>query len=102
MQIAIGKESDFKGAVNLLEMKAIIWNDELGSKPEEQEIPQETAALAEEKRKELIEKVAELDDALIEKFLNEEEITIDEIKRALRKAVLANEATSILRLFIKK
>jgi elongation factor G len=95
MQIAIGKESDFKGAVNLLEMKAIIWNDDLGSKPEEQEIPQELRALAEEKRKELIEKVAELDDALIEKFLNEEEITIDEIKRALRKAVLANEATPV-------
>lgn len=95
MQIAIGKESDFKGAVNLLEMKAIIWNDDLGSKSEEQEIPQELRALAEEKRKELIEKVAELDDALIEKFLNEEEITIDEIKRALRKAVLANEATPV-------
>lgn len=95
MQIAIGKEAEFKGAVNLLEMKAIVWNDDLGSNPEIQEIPEALREFAEEKRAELVERVAELDDKLTEKFLNEEEITIDEIKIALRKAVLANEATPV-------
>jgi len=95
MQIAIGKEAEFKGAVNLLEMKAIVWNDDLGSNPEIQEIPEALRKFAEEKRAELVERVAELDDKLTEKFLNEEEITIDEIKIALRKAVLANEAAPV-------
>ncbi len=95
MQIAIGKEADFIGAVNLLEMNAVIWNDDLGSKPEIKEIPADLQKIAEEKRAELVEKIAESDDALIEKFLNEEEISIDELKAALRKAVLANEATPV-------
>ncbi len=95
MQIAIGKEAEFKGAVNLLEMNAIIWNDDLGSNPEVHEIPEALRKFAEEKRAELIERVAELDDALTEKFLNEEEITVEEIKRTLRKGVLANEATPV-------
>ncbi|MGV8026885.1 MAG: elongation factor G [Anaerolineaceae bacterium] len=95
MQIAIGKEAEFKGAVDLVEMKAIIWNDDLGSNPEVHEIPESLLKFAKEKRAELIERVAELDDELTEKFLNEEEITVDEIKRTLRQAVLANEATPV-------
>ncbi|HAF61224.1 MAG TPA: elongation factor G [Anaerolineaceae bacterium] len=95
MQIAIGKETDFVGAVDLLNMKAIIWEDEQGSTPVEKEIPAELLKKAQEKRKLLVEKVAELDDKLTDKFINEEEISIEEIKSALRKAVLANEATPV-------
>jgi len=95
MQIAVGKEADFTGVVDLLNMKAIIWEDEQGSSPVEREIPAAYLAKATEKRKLLVEKVAELDDVLTDKFINEEEISIEEIKTALRKAVLSNEATPV-------
>lgn len=95
MQIAVGKEADFTGVVDLLNMKAIIWEDEQVSSPVEREIPAAYLAKATEKRKLLVEKVAELDDVLTDKFINEEEISIEEIKTALRKAVLSNEATPV-------
>lgn len=95
MQIAIGKETDFKGVVDLLNMKMIIWEDEQGSSPKEYEIPNDLLETAKIKRSQLIEKVAELDDGLMEKFINEEEISIDEIKYALRKAILANDVTAV-------
>ncbi|NMC46989.1 MAG: elongation factor G [Chloroflexi bacterium] len=95
MQIAIGKEADFKGVIDLLNMKTIIWEDELGSSPKEYEIPGDLLETAKNKRAQLVEKVAELDDDLMEKFINEEEISIAEIKSALRKAVLANDATAV-------
>ena len=95
MQMAIGKEADYKGVVDLLNMNAIIWEDESGSKPFIQEIPDELMNLARAKREQLVEKVAELDERLTEKFINEHEISIDEIKAVLRKAVLNNEATPV-------
>lgn len=89
LQIPIGKEEGFKGVVDLLEMKGHIWDDaNLGKSLEEIEIPEELRELAEEYRKQLIESVADTDEKLMEKYLMEEEISIDELQAAIRKATL--------------
>jgi len=93
MQMPIGTEADFKGAIDLLEMKATIFDDELGAEPKVVEIPAELRQQAEAAREMLIEKVAELDDDLTFKYLEGEEITVPEVKAALRAAVLTNKAT---------
>ena len=91
MQLPIGSEASFKGVIDLLEMKAIFWEDELGREPREGEIPANLLDQAKEARHTLIERTAETDDELTVKFLDGEEITISEIKDALRKAVLAGK-----------
>ena len=88
IQIPIGSESDFQGIVDLIRMRAKIYQDDLGQKIEDTEIPAEVKELAEEYREKLIESVAETDDALMEKYLEEEEITEEEIKAALRKGTI--------------
>jgi len=95
MQIPIGKEDAFEGVIDLLEMKAIYWRDEIGSEPEVEPIPANLEEKAREKRSQLVERIAEFDDELIVKFLENKEITIDELKKALRKAVIANIATPV-------
>lgn len=93
LQVPIGSEADFKGAVDLLEMTATIFDDELGAKPKVVEIPAEMREQVEAARETLVEKIAELDDNLTLKYLEGEEISIQELKDALRVAVIANEAT---------
>ncbi len=93
VQMPIGNESDFKGVVDLLEMKATIFDDELGATPKVVDIPTEMREQVEAARETLVEKVAELDDELTFKFLEGEEITVPELKAALRKATLSNKAT---------
>ncbi len=91
IQIPIGAEEKFKGVVDLIENKAIVWPDEadLGSTYEVQEIPEELKETAEKWRDEMIEAVAESDDALLEKFFEDKDsITVEELKEAIRKAVL--------------
>ena len=88
MQLPIGSEHTFKGVIDLLEMKAIYWEDELGRDPRDGEIPADMLDLASEARHTLIERTAETDDELTLKFLEGEEITIPELKVALRNAVL--------------
>jgi len=95
MQIPIGAESDFEGIIDLLDMKAVIWEDETGSAPKIQKIPEKFEKEAQEKRNQLVEKIAELDDGLIMKFLENEEITNEELKSALRTAVLENRASPV-------
>jgi elongation factor G len=92
MQVPIGFEATFRGVVDLLNMQAIVWEDDLGKEPKIVEIPADLQEQAEEARRHMVEKIAELDDELIMKFLEAEEITIDELKAALRKGVLANKA----------
>lgn len=92
MQVPIGFEATFRGVVDLLTMTATTWEDDLGKEPKIIEIPDDLKEQAEEARRHMVEKIAELDDALIMKFLEAEEITIDELKAALRKGVLANKA----------
>ncbi|HCR71480.1 MAG TPA: elongation factor G [Anaerolineae bacterium] len=95
MQVPIGFESTFKGVIDLLSMKAVIWEDDLGKEPKITEIPADLKAQAEEARARMVEKVAELDDELTVKFLEAQEISIDELKAALRKGVIANKATAV-------
>ncbi len=95
MQIPIGSEATFRGVVDLLTMKAVIWEDDLGKDPKIVEIPVDLKEQAEEARTYLIEKIAELDDALTIKYLEGDEISMDELKSALRKGVIANKAYPI-------
>ena len=91
MQVPIGFEATFRGVVDLLTMTAVQWEDDLGKEPKTIEIPAELKEQAVEARKFMVEKIAELDDELTMKFLDGEEISIDELKAALRKGVLANK-----------
>ena len=89
LQIPIGKEHSFKGVVDLLHMKGQIWDDmNLGKSTEEIEIPEDLKQKAEDFRRELIEAVADTDETLMEKYLMEEEITVEELQNAIRKATL--------------
>ncbi|MEG4065942.1 elongation factor G [Microcoleus sp. Pol11C2] len=84
IQIPIGSEENFRGIVDLVQMKAYIYNNDTGTDIEEVEIPDEVKDLAVEYRTKLIESVAETNDALTEKYLEGEELTEDEIRLALR------------------
>ncbi len=95
MQLPIGFESSFRGVVDLLTMKSFVWEDEMGREIKEIEIPAELRTQAEEARMQLVERIAELDDDLTVKYLEGETITVEELKRALRKAVIANRATPV-------
>ncbi len=97
MVVPIGVESTFKGAVDLLTRQAYVWGEsELGAKFDVlDEIPEEIKAEVEKSRHELIEKVAETDDKLLEKYLSGGELTVDEIKKGLRKATIAYKLVPI-------
>jgi elongation factor G len=95
VQIPVGSEADFTGVVDLLKMEAILWKDETGAEPEVTEVPADLVSAAETARETMIEKIAELDDDLTIKYLEGEEISIEELKAALRKATIANEATAV-------
>lgn len=88
IQLPIGAESDFKGIIDIVEQKAYIYKDDLGKDIEETPIPAEYLDQVEELRLELVEKVAELDEDLTMKYLEGEEITVEELKAALRKGVV--------------
>jgi elongation factor G len=95
IQWPIGSEDTFRGIVDLVEMKAHLYVDDLGTS-EEREIPEEILDVVENARQFLIEKVAESDDALTEKYLEGEEITPEEIKVALRKACIQVNLVPVL------
>lgn len=95
MQLPIGSEEKFSGVVDLLLEKAIYWDDPQGKEVRYDDIPPDMARQVEEARASLVEKIAELDDALTVKFLEGENITVEELKRVLRKAVINNLATPV-------
>ncbi|HOG78075.1 MAG TPA: elongation factor G, partial [Anaerolineaceae bacterium] len=95
MQIPIGEEAAFCGVINLLEEEAVYFDDEGGKEPRVEAIPAEYREKAARKRAALVEKIAELDDALIEKFLEGETISLAELKAALRKGVLNANVTPV-------
>ncbi|WP_323374110.1 elongation factor G [Microbacterium sp. STN6] len=102
LQLPIGSESDFVGVVDLLTMRALVWPGDakgdvtMGAKYEIQEIPAELKEKAEEYRNALLETVAETSDELLEKFFSGEELTLDEIKGAIRKLTVNNEIYPVL------
>jgi elongation factor G len=96
MQIPIGEESNFTGIVDLVEQDAIYWEDELGTEPIHRPIPAELVEQAVDGRSRLIEKVAENDDELLTQYLESiDSITKEDIKAALRRAVIANKLTPV-------
>jgi elongation factor G len=89
LQIPIGAEANFKGVIDLVEMKAILWHDEtMGAKYDVEEIPADLKKKAEAFRAQLVETVAETDDALLEKFLEGQEPSVAELKAGIRKATI--------------
>ncbi|MBQ6625013.1 MAG: elongation factor G [Clostridia bacterium] len=95
IQLPIGAESSFKGIVDLVEMKAEVYYDEKGLDVRVEEIPDDMKEKAQQYHDELVEHVAETDEELLEKFFNGEELTIEEIKEAIRKSTIANEMVPV-------
>jgi elongation factor G len=95
VQLPIGSETDFQGVVDLFSEKAIYWDEGLGEEPRVTDIPPDLIAAASEMREHMIEQIAEVDEDLTLKYLEGEEISIEELKSALRKAVIANIAAPV-------
>ena len=95
IQLPIGSEDTFKGIVDLVEMKAYVYYDDLGKDIRCEEIPEDMKELAEKYHTEMIEHVAELDDNLMDKYLSGEELTINEIKDCIRKSTIANHMVPV-------
>jgi elongation factor G len=96
IQLPIGAEADFRGIIDLIQMKAIVYKDELGKNQDVIDIPEELAAEAEAAREHLLEEVSHYDDELVEMILEEHEISPDRLKQSIRKATLAAEITPVL------
>jgi len=95
-QLPIGSESEFLGVVDLLERKALVWANDMGEEWEVKDIPEAMANDAEDARHQLIDVVSNFDDIIMEKYLAEEFITADDLRRALRTATLAAEVVPVL------
>ena len=96
IQLPIGAENTFLGIIDLMNMKAEIYKDDLGTTIEENEIPEEYLQKAQEYRAQLVEAVSETDDGLMMKYLDGEEPTVDELKTALRKATIEGKINPVL------
>ena len=95
IQLPIGKEADFKGIIDLMEMQAYIYNDNKGEDISIVDIPEELKDEADEWHQKMVEQICDLDEALMEKYLEGEEPSIDELKKALRKGTCENEAVPV-------
>ena len=96
LQLPIGEADTFKGIVDLVKMKAYVFYDDLGKDVREEEIPADMLAQCQEYRQKMIESVAETDDELLDKFFMGEELTIDEIKKGIRKATCSLKMFPVL------
>ena len=96
LQMPIGMAEDFKGVIDLLKMKAYIPEDDMGKIIDEVEIPEELKAEAQKRHDALIESIVETDDALLERYFEGDEISLDELNKAIRKATIAKVVTPML------
>ena len=96
IQLPIGAESDFRGIIDLVEMNADIYYDDLGKDMRVEDIPEDMRELAEKYRGELLEHVAEQDEELMMKYLEGEEITVEEIKRVIRQSTIDNKMVPVI------
>ncbi len=96
VQLPIGAESEFRGVVDLLAMVALVWEEGMGEKWEETEIPDAMASDADDARHQLVDVLSNYDDGIMEKYLAEEEITGDDLRRALRTATLSSDVVPVL------
>jgi len=95
VQMPVGQESSFQGVIDLLEEVFILWTDDLGAAPERMPVPEELREEAAARRAKMVEAIAETDEALTDKYLGGEQITVEELKAALRRAVIAGKATPV-------
>ena len=96
VQIPVGSESNFQGVVDLCAMKALIWEDGMGEKWSEEEIPSALLEQAETARHELVDVLSNFDDTVMEKYVGDEEITADDLRAAVRKVTIAGSAVPVL------
>ena len=96
IQLPIGKDMTFRGIIDLMTMEADVYYDELGKDMRVEEIPADMLEQAQTYREQMVEAIASTDDALMEKYLEGEELTVDELKVALRKATIANEIVPVV------
>jgi len=96
LQLPIGAESEFRGVVDLLQMKALVWDDGMGESFETVDIPDELQADAEHWRHELIDVVSQFDENVLEKYVAEEDITADDLRAAIRAATLGADVVPVL------
>jgi len=96
LQLPWGSEGEFQGVIDLVEMKALHWISEMGEEWETTEIPAELRDAAKQAHHDLFEKLADHDESLMEKFVHEEEATVDELRRAIRRATLSGEGVPVL------
>ena len=91
VQLPIGAEGSFRGIIDLMEMKADVYYDDLGKDMRVEEIPEDMKEMAEEYRKNMVESICETDEALMERYIMEDEISVEELRAALRRATIAND-----------
>ena len=96
IQLPIGAEDTFKGIIDLVEMKAYVYYDNIGKDVRVEEIPDDMKEIAEEYHLKMVESIAEQDDTLLNKYLEGEELTIDELKKGIRKETLANAIVPVV------
>jgi elongation factor G len=97
LQLPLGAEGHYRGVIDLLSMKALVWlEEELGARWEVQDIPAELEAQAEDYRHQLIDVLSSFDEVILEKYVTEEEITVDDLQRAIRMGTLAGEIVPVL------
>ena len=97
VQLPIGAEAEYQGVIDLLSMKALIWEGEdLGASWDEVDIPEEYVEQAEEYRELMLDKLSEFDETIMEKYLEEEEISVEDLKTAIREGTLNHELVPIL------
>ena len=96
VQLPIGAEGEFRGVVDLVHMRALVWDDGMGEEWTEEEIPESLAAEAEDARHQLIDVLSNHDDTVMEKYLNDEEITAEDLVTAIRTVTLGSHAVPVL------
>ncbi len=96
IQLPIGSEDTFKGLIDLVEMKSYVYTNDLGTDIQIGEIPEDMADIVAEYREKLLESVSNEDETIMEKYLSDEEITVAELKKAIRSATLANNMVPVL------
>jgi elongation factor G len=96
VQIPIGVEGGYQGVVDLLAMRALVWDDDMGEKWRTEDVPAERAAEAEEARHQLVDVLSNYDDTIMERYVADEPITADDLRRALRRATIASQVVPVL------
>jgi elongation factor G len=96
IQLPIGVEGGYQGVVDLLAMQALVWNDDMGEKWRTEEIPADLAAEADAARHQLVDVLSNYDDTIMEKYVGDQPITDDDLRRALRRATIASEVVPVL------